>query len=150
MTKLFCNTDDKCSTNLRDLGLLVLRLVVGFFMLTHGWAKLSNFAEMSEQFPPMLGMSSKMGLTLIVFAEFFMSIALILGLFTRLAAVPLLIGLGVASFIAHAGDPFTARELSLLYFFLYVVIILTGPGKFSLDTLLYNKFCPSSKRKTEI
>lgn len=49
MKKLLCKTDSKCCTNLTDWGLLLLRLIVGFFMLTHGWAKLSNFAEMSQQ-----------------------------------------------------------------------------------------------------
>ena len=43
MKTLFCNTDSDCNRKLKDWGLLVLRLVVGIFMLTHGWAKLSNF-----------------------------------------------------------------------------------------------------------
>lgn len=148
MTKLFCNPNDPRCANVRDWGLLLLRLTVGVFMLTfHGLPKLQNFAELSQNFPPMLGMSSQMGLVLIIFAEFFMSIALILGLFTRLATIPLIIGLGVASFVAHAGDPIAAREMSLLYFLIYVVILLTGPGKISLDTLIYNKFCPRGSNK---
>lgn len=129
--------NNKTRSNLQDLGLLILRLVVGFFMLTHGWAKLSNFAEMKDHFPPMLGMSSTIALSLMVFAEFFMSIALILGLLTRLASIPLVIGLGVAAFIAHAGDPFGAKELALLYFSIYVVIFIAGPGRYSVDGLIF-------------
>ena len=145
-----CNTDlngKKNCPELKDFGLLVFRLIIGFFMLTHGWQKLSNFSEMSQQFPPMLGLSSQVALSLIIFAEFFCSIALILGLFTRLAAIPLIIGMSVAAFVAHSGQPFGARELPLLYLGMYVVILLTGGGKISLDTLLYSKFCPRAKQK---
>lgn len=145
-----CNTDFNGKKNcpeLKDFGLLVFRLIIGFFMLTHGWQKLSNFSEMSQQFPPMLGLSSQVALSLIIFAEFFCSIALILGLFTRLAAIPLIIGMSVAAFVAHSGQPFGARELPLLYLGMYVVILLTGGGKISLDTLLYSKFCPRAKQK---
>lgn len=148
MTRQFCSPDSKCCTSLKDWGLLVLRLVVGIFMLTHGWAKLSNYAEMSQQFPPMLGLSSQVGLTLIIFAEFFCSIALILGLFTRLAIIPLIIGMAVAAFVAHGADPFSVKETSLLYLGIYVTLLLTGPGKIAIDTLIYNRFCPSSKNKT--
>lgn len=147
MTKLFCDNDSKCCINLRDWGLLLFRVVLGAFMLTHGIPKLMNFAAVSENFPPMLGLSSKMGLILIIFAEVFASIALILGLFTRLATIPLIIGLGVAAFVGHAGDPFGAKELPLLYTSMYVVLLLTGPGKISLDALIYNRFCPSSRKK---
>ncbi len=133
----------------KDFGLLVLRLVVGIFMLTHGWQKLSNYDAMLQQFPPMLGLSSEVGLSLIIFAEFFCSIALILGLLTRFAAIPLIIGMSVAAFVAHSGQPFGNKELPLLYLGMYVVLLLTGPGKIALDTILYNKFCPHAKKKLE-
>ena len=147
MTKLVFNTDNKCCSNLTDWGLLLLRLVVGIFMLTHGWAKLSNYSEMSQQFPAMLGLSSQVGLTLIIFAEFFCSIALMLGLFTRLATIPLIIGMAVATFVAHGADPFSMKEISLLYMGVYVTLLLTGPGKIALDTPIYNKFCPHGKKE---
>lgn len=145
-----CTTDSKGKKNcpeVKDLGLLILRLVVGFFMLTHGWQKLSNYDEMLKQFPPMLGLSSQVGLSLIIFAEFFCSIALIIGLFTRLAVIPLIIGMSVAVLVAHSGQPFGARELPLLYLGMYIVLLFTGPGKVALDTILYNKFCPRAKAK---
>ena len=92
-----CCSTKSCCFSLQDFGLLLFRLILGVFMLTHGWAKLSNFSEMSQGFPGMLGMSSSLSLSLIIFAEFFCSIALILGLLTRLAVIPLIIGLGIAA-----------------------------------------------------
>ncbi|MHB9055292.1 MAG: DoxX family protein [Paludibacteraceae bacterium] len=132
--------NSKCCTGLTDWGLLILRLVAGTFMLTHGWAKLSNYSEMSLQFPSMLGLSSQVAFSLIIFAEFFCSIALILGLFTRLATIPLIIGMAVAAFVAHGTDPFEKKEMALLYLAVYVTLLLTGSGKFAIDTLIYNKF----------
>lgn len=146
-----CKTDLKGRNNcpqLKDFGLLVFRLIIGFFMLSHGWQKLTNYDTMLQQFPPLLGLSSSVGLSLIIFAEFFCSIALILGLFTRLATIPLIIGMSVAAFVAHSGQPFIARELPLLYLSMYVVLLLTGPGKIALDTILYNKFCPRGRKKS--
>jgi len=147
--KTECCSYKNCCFDLKDYGLLVLRLILGIFMLTHGWAKLSNFSEMSQGFPAMLGMSPTLGLSLIIFAEFFCSIALIFGFLTRLAVIPLIIGMSVAAFVAHAGAPFNGRELPLLYLAMYVVLLLTGPGKIALDTLIYNRFCPHSKKGKE-
>ena len=88
-------------------------------------------------------------IALIIFAEFFCSIALLFGFLTRLAVIPLIIGMSVAAFVAHAGAPFNGRELPLLYLAMYVVLLLTGPGKIALDTLIYNRFCPHSKKGKE-
>ncbi len=148
LKNLTCGPDNKCCVQLRDYGLLLLRLVAGGFMLTHGIPKLMNFETLSQTFPSTLGLGSKPELILIIFAEVFASIALILGLFTRLASIPLIIGLGVAAFIGHAGGPFKEMELPLLYMSIYIVILLTGPGKIALDTLIYNKFCPSAKKNS--
>lgn len=146
MEYLNYKTDSKSYTVLSDWGLLILRIIVGAFMLTHGWAKLSNYSEMSLQFPSMLGLSSQVAFSLIIFAEFFCSIALILGLFTRLATIPLIIGMAVAAFVALRTDPFEKKEMALLYLAVYVTLLFTGSGKFALDTLIYNKLSLHRKK----
>lgn len=133
-----------------SVGVLILRLAVGIFMLTHGWQKLSNFEMLSSVFPDPIGLGSSLSLGMIVFAEFFCSILILLGLFTRLSAIPLIIGMLVAAFVAHGNDPFAIKELSLLYLSAYVTIAFTGAGKFSADYLLrntYSKICKSVCRK---
>ncbi|MDD2996001.1 MAG: DoxX family protein [Paludibacter sp.] len=127
-------------------GLVVLRLAAGIFMLTHGWQKLSNFDTFSAVFPDPIGLGSGLSLGLIVFAEFFCSILLILGLFTRLAAIPLVIGMAVAAFVMHGADPFAAKELSLLYLFIYLALIFTGPGRHSVDYVLRNVYAKIQAR----
>jgi putative oxidoreductase len=124
----------------RNTGLLLFRLAIGFFMLTHGWQKLENFSTLSAVFPDPIGVGSSTSLILIIFAEFFCSILIILGLFTRLATIPLIVGMAVAAFVIHGNDPLAVRELSLLYLSLYVSLAFLGPGGYSLDKLL-EKFC---------
>lgn len=129
---------ESCKANLTDYGLVVFRLVLGVFMLLHGWQKLSNFEMFSTAFPDPIGLGPSVSLSLIIFAEFCCSILLILGLFTRLATIPLIIGMSVAAFVIHGNDPFATKELSMLYLLLYVGILLTGAGKYSVDYVLRN------------
>ena len=132
-----CSSSNDC---LKNSGLLLLRLFVGGFMLTHGVPKLLNFEFLSTVFPDPIGLGSGFALSLIIFAELFCSILLIFGLFTRLASIPLIIGMAVAAFVIHAQDPFSGKEMALLYMGIYVVIALVGAGKYSVDYLLRNQY----------
>ncbi len=119
-----------------DLAILILRVCIGAFMLTHGWPKLANFSARLEKFRDPIGLGSEVSLTLIVFAEFFCSIFVILGLYTRIALIPLIIGMSVIAFIVHGNDPFGDKEKALLFLSTFVVLFLTGPGKISFDNRL--------------
>ena len=123
-----------------SIGLLVLRLVVGGFMMSHGLGKLKMLMAGGEiQFLDPIGIGVELSLFLAVFAEFFASILIILGLVTRLAAFPLLFTMFVAGVIVHAADPFGVKEMALLYGSIYLTLMLTGPGKISLDHLIYHR-----------
>jgi len=103
-------------------------------LFAHGWGKLKGFSAISGKFPDPLGIGSAPSLAMAVFAEVFCAIALILGLFTRAAAIPLLITMIVAAFIVHGANPFQKKEFALLYAIPFLVLILTGAGKFSIDS----------------
>jgi putative oxidoreductase len=117
-------------------GLLFLRLAGGAFMLTHGWGKLVGFAERAATFSDPLGVGSVASLSLAVFAEFFCACLVMLGLATRLAAIPLLITMLVAAFLVHGGDPWPKQELPLLYATCWLALFFAGPGRYSLDYLM--------------
>lgn len=119
-----------------DFALLILRLSSGFFMLTHGWSKLSNFDKRFSSFGDPIGLGSEASFTLTVFAEFFCSILLIFGLYSRFALIPLIITMCVVVFIVHADDPFGTKEKALLFLATYVTLFFAGPGKFSADSRL--------------
>jgi len=116
-----------------SIGLLLLRLALGGFMLTHGLKKLSNFETISAKFMSFLGLGGGISLGLAVFAEVGCALLILLGLFTRLATIPLIITMLVAAFIAHGADPFGKKEMALLYLFGYACLAFIGPGKFSID-----------------
>jgi len=117
-----------------DLGLLILRLCAGGFMaLFHGWGKFQAYGEKVHEFRSMLGMSPEVGYTLLVGAEFGCALLIVLGLCTRLAALPLIFAMLVAAFIAHGDDPMDKKELPLLYALQYAVLFFMGAGRFSVD-----------------
>jgi len=121
-------------------GLLFLRVWVGLMMaFGHGWGKLIGFGDRSGQFADPLGVGSAFSLGLTVFAEFFCALALVLGLLTRGAAIPLIITMLVAGLVIHGDDPWGKKELALLYLAPFLTILLTGPGKYSLDRLITRK-----------
>ena len=61
-------------------GLLILRIAFGLMMMVHGWSKMQNWGAMSQQFADPFGIGSAPSLALAIFAEFFCSALLILGL----------------------------------------------------------------------
>jgi len=125
--------------SLTDIGLLILRLVGGGFMLTHGYPKLMKILSGDMGFADPFGLGPGFSLILTVFAEVLCAILLIIGLGTRWAAIPLLITMLVAAFIIHGGDPFGDKELALLYGGIYLAIALMGSGKLGLDALFNRK-----------
>ena len=118
-----------------DVGLLLLRLVLGFGMLTHGLPKLVNYSERVSKFSDPLGVGSEFSLMAAIFAEVFCSVLLIVGLYTRLALIPLIITFLVVTFVVHGDDPFSQQEKAILYLIPYFTILFTGPGKFSIDQI---------------
>ncbi len=116
-----------------SLGLLVLRLGFGGLMLTHGIPKLMNYSTLASQFPDPIGMGSQISLLLAIGAEVGCSLLLILGLFTRLATLPLIITMLVAALIVHGADPFAKKEAALTFLISYVTLLMTGPGRYALD-----------------
>jgi putative oxidoreductase len=136
MKKLFYHGYSDLAFNLATL---ILRVGLGVLMIpNHGWAKLSHFAERKEKFMSFMGLGSTVSLGLATFAEFFCSLLLILGLFTRLATIPLLVTIFVILGI-HNWKFFGEHELVPAFLFGYLAILLLGPGKFSLDARISKK-----------
>jgi len=123
-----------------DLAILITRITAAALMLSHGLPKLGMlFSGNATHFPAVLGMSSEISLVLTVFAEVVCSIFILFGLGTRLAVVPLIITMLVAVLYIHSADPFAKQEPGIQYLILYVILFITGSGKYSLDYLLQRK-----------
>jgi len=116
--------------------MLLLRLGLGILMMNHGYDKLIHFSEYKDQFISFLGMGKTLSLALAVFAEFFCSLFLVLGLFTRLATIPLIITMCVVIFKINNGQVFAQHESPALYVAGFLVLLIVGPGKVSIDSMI--------------
>ncbi|MDF1867711.1 MAG: DoxX family protein [Saprospiraceae bacterium] len=118
-----------------DVVLLLLRLTFGGIMIiNHGWGKMTKlFGDAPIKFGDPIGIGAEASLSLAVFAEVFCAFFLVIGLFTKQVAVPLIITMMVAVFIVHGDDPFKKMEMGILYLVPYISLFLMGAGWYSID-----------------
>lgn len=124
-----------------SFGLLLLRIVAGLAFILHGYGKIRNpFGWMGDDapFPAIL-------LALAAISEFGGGIAWILGLLTPLFSFGLACTMAVATWQVAVvrGAPFVSSgsggsyELAGVYFCVAVLLLLAGPGRFSLDRVIF-------------
>ncbi len=121
-----------------NIALLILRITTASYMLTHGWPKFLRLLDGNMRFGDPLGIGSEVSLVLAVLGEFVGSILIFIGLYTRIGAFLGACTMATAAFIAHAGDPFGDKEKALLFLTAYLVMMIMGSGKYSLDNRLKN------------
>lgn len=122
-----------CSETSFNIAVLILRVTFGSLLLiNHGIDKLKHFAERQNSFPDPFHMGHMPSLMLALFAEVFCAVFIILGLFTRIMAIPVVINFAVIVFMvnkSYSGN----GELGVLFFAGFFAILLMGPGKYSID-----------------
>jgi putative oxidoreductase len=133
-----------CRDRVISLLILALRLFFGILFFSHGLDKMINFNELSYTYPSVLGFGSYMTLMVSIFCEFACSLFLIAGLLVRITVIPMIAAMAVAFFDIHDGM-FPAGELSLIYMILFVILYITGPGRYSVDYLIDMKFQKDKK-----
>ena len=127
----------KYSAGAFNFSMLFIRIVFGLFMIAkHGYTKMINFQTLQTQFYNFFGIGSRFSLILDIFAEVICPLFIVLGLFTRLASIPLIIAMLVVIFGADAGKPFLDSELAFVYLAAYVTLLLCGPGRVSIDGMI--------------
>jgi putative oxidoreductase len=150
--KLIYKLEETTETLLKDVGLLTARVGFGLFMaFGHGLGKLQNYSAYSAKFPDPMGIGSELTMALAIFTELVCGILLATGAFTRLALTQLIVTMGVAAFIFHWSDPLFAppgqagKEFALIYFIGFLTLFIAGPGRFSIDRLIVNKWGKEEK-----
>ena len=123
-------------------GLLILRLGVGLGVFAkHGIEKLTGYSAMAQNFPDPLHIGVHASLAYALLSDGICSMLVALGLATRPAALIVLINVTTAFFFVHHADFMThangnGGEIDMLYMIAFAALIVTGPGKFSADSLL--------------
>lgn len=116
-----------------DVAVCLLRIGAAALIMTHGIPKLLRVLEGDFSFGDPVGLGPTTSLLLVTFAEAICAIFVLFGLWTRAALIPLMINMTVVVFIAHGDDPFGRKELGLFFLLAFIVLFLTGPGRYSLD-----------------
>ncbi len=121
-----------------NLSLLLVRVTAGSFMLlAHGLPKLNRLTSAEPiKFADPFGLGADVSLGMAVFAEVLCSFLIIIGLGTRLASIPLIITMTVAATYAHAADPFGTKEKPLVYILVFLMLLVFGSGRYSIDGLI--------------
>jgi putative oxidoreductase len=123
-----------CSETSFNIAVFILRVTFGALLLiNHGIDKLKHFAQMQHRFADPFHLGSTPSLMLVLFAEVFCVVFVILGLFTRLMAIPIVITMLVAVFLINKGYHEPGQELAALYLAAFFSILLMGSGKYSID-----------------
>ncbi|HUO83960.1 MAG TPA: DoxX family protein [Thermoanaerobaculia bacterium] len=146
--------NEKTRETATSIGLLILRLGIAGYMLTHGWGKFQMvLGGELDQFGDPIGLGSALSLILVFIAEFVCPILIIVGLGTRIAAIFPVAAMGVAAFVAHGGDPWTmgggaqifysgaseswaSKEPALLFLIVFLALVFTGAGRYSIDEII--------------
>lgn len=125
-----------------DAALLLIRVYYGFALLwLHGKGKVEAFSTMRTTFYDPLGVGNSTSYFLALCGEVVFPILIILGLFTRLAALGSAFGLSVAFFLIHKGQlsgP-TSGELAFLYIGAFLTLFIAGGGRYSFDAKMGSK-----------
>ena len=121
-------------------GPLIMRLIVGYTFMITGWGKLTNLAQVTENFVGWGIPFPKILTPFVSGVEFFGGVMLILGLFTRIPAAMLAVVMVVAIKSAKWGDVDSLETLlgfeEVSYLALFLWLAVAGPGPVSLDYLL--------------
>lgn len=122
-----------------DLALLLLRAWFGLSMLLlHGWGKLTNFGVLKEKFSDPIGLGKTASLALATTGEVLCAALLVIGLFTRVAALGAGSVMAVAFWFAH-GHKLSGPgngEMAFLFLGAFLTLFIAGGGKYSVDAKL--------------
>jgi putative oxidoreductase len=139
-----------------SIGLVVLRVIAGIMIAIHAWPKIQHptgwwaLAELplpGPELPAALQVLAAVG-------EFFGALGFIAGFLTRVAALgmlPIMIG-AMVSIHFPGGDPLVSLsggrswELASIYFGCSLLFLLMGPGRLSVDALVFGKERTEKKR----
>ena len=128
--------------------LLIMRILFGVLFITHGYSKLLAHSSMAYLFADPFGLGSIISFWMVVFAEVVCAFALIFGILQRIVLIPMIITMCTAFFVVHGGDAFAVKELSFIYLIVFIILYITGPGRYSFDAIIGNYIVSNSNEES--
>lgn len=127
------------SVRSREKGLAIIRIFVGGFMIYHGWEifdqiKMNEYSKwminLKLFYPSLMAYAGKA-------IELVAGLLLLVGLFTRIAAIPLGLVMLFITFVIGDGRIFMEEQHPFMFVLTSLLFFLAGPGAWSLDKRLF-------------
>ena len=119
---------------MNNISLLLIRIVfAGSMLYGHGLSKFYRLIEGNLSFANPIGIGEAPTLVLAVFSEFLAPLFILIGYKTKIFSFFPAATMFVAAFIVHLSDPFARKEKAILFLIGFIVIMMMGPGKYSID-----------------
>jgi putative oxidoreductase len=135
---------------LKWLAPLLGRFAVGMLFLSTGWGKVHSIPKVTEFFESLHIPAPAFNAVLVAYSELIGGTLLVIGLLTRLAAVPLIVSMIIAIMTAKLGDLHNVFDLvgfdEFTYLVVLVMIAILGPGAASLDHVLFARWRDGAER----
>lgn len=126
--------------NLSHFGLLFFRVAVSLeLLIAHGLKKIGIGVAIAETVPNPLGLPDFFNQAFAIVANIIMPLFITVGLFTKIATLPILSITLTGYFIVHFNDPIAVKDVPFMYSVSFLFLTIVGPGKYSLDYYFLNK-----------
>jgi len=137
-----CDKIETITNSFKDIPLLIIRLTLAYGFFTPAINKWKNIDGIASWFESMNYPLPILNAYLAAGTELLGVILLVLGFASRLISIPLMIVMLVAIFTVHFANGWEASnngfEIPFYYLVMLLVIIIYGPGKFSLERIFTN------------
>lgn len=119
---------------------LFYRVAIGLAMFgIHGLEKLTNFSGTVAHIPDPFGLGSTVSTLIALLASVTGAFGVMLGLFTRLSALFVVGVTLVGLVVVHANDPWSVKDVPLMYSLAFGLVAVRGGGRYSIDHRLYRR-----------
>ena len=133
-------TASQPASNILDISLFLFRVLLSIeLMMAHGLKKIGIGVAEPEQIPNPLHFPQEFNDLFAIAANLIFPIFVILGLFTRLSVLPSLAVTLTGYFLLHWNDALLIKDGPFMYSLCYLLLLVLGPGRFSLDYFINKK-----------
>jgi putative oxidoreductase len=122
------------------LSLLIFRVAACVeLIVAHGLKKIGVGIEKAEMIPNPLHLPEGLNSVFAIAGNLFFPLLIIVGFLTRLAILPILAITLTGYFLVHWQDPVLVRDTPYIYSIIYLLLLVLGPGKYSVDYLIHKR-----------